>query len=66
MKASSWSLATSCSSPKRNISTLRTACAKAIKQNIIIIITMGVMSRPAGGAPAFTEHMYSKSPVCVH
>ena len=31
VKASSWPLATSCSSPKRNISALRTACAKAIK-----------------------------------
>ena len=32
MKAYSWPLATSCSSPKRNISALRTACAKAIKR----------------------------------
>ena len=31
MKASSWPLVTSCSFPKRNISALRTACAKAIK-----------------------------------
>ena len=33
MKASSWPLATSCSSPKRNISALGTACAKAIKRH---------------------------------
>ena len=33
VKASSWPLATSCSSPKRNISALRTSCAKAIKQH---------------------------------
>ena len=33
MKASSWPLATSCSSPKRNISAFRTACAKAIKRS---------------------------------
>ena len=30
-KASSWPLATSCSSPERNISALRTAFAKVIK-----------------------------------
>ena len=33
VKASSWPLATSCSSPKRNISALRTVCAKAIKRH---------------------------------
>ena len=33
MKASSWPLATSCSSLKSNISALRTACPKAIKRN---------------------------------
>ena len=33
VKASSWSLATSCSSPKRNISALRTAFAKATKRH---------------------------------
>ena len=31
VKVSSWPLTTSCSSPKRNVSALRTACAKAIK-----------------------------------
>ena len=33
MKASFWPLATSCSSPKSNISALRTACAKVIKRH---------------------------------
>ena len=33
VKAFSWPLATSCSSPKRNISALRTACEKAIKRH---------------------------------
>ena len=33
VKASSWPLATSCSSSKRNISALRTACVKAIKRH---------------------------------
>ena len=35
VKASSCPLATSCSSPKRNISALRTACEKAIKRHNI-------------------------------
>ena len=30
--------------------------------NNIIIMIMRVMSRPACGAPAFTEHSHSKSP----
>ena len=33
MKSCSLPLATSCSSPKRNMSALRTACAKAIKRH---------------------------------
>ena len=33
MKMSSWTLATSCSSPKKNTSILRFACVKAIKRH---------------------------------
>ena len=33
MKASSWPMATSCSSPKRNILALMIPCAKAMKRH---------------------------------
>ena len=40
VKETSWTLVTSCDSPKRKLSAVRTACAKMLKSKIIMIIIL--------------------------